>query len=193
MSDVAKKIVIGECNWGFQNQFDQEYHDHRWCKPVHEDGELFAMLCLEGMQAGLSWSIILKRERDIRDAFDQFDLNKVTAYDEEKIATLKENPRIIRNTAKIKAVIKNGMAVQKIQEEFGSFDRYIWSFTKGEVVMNHWTSMNQIPATTELSEKISKDLKKRGFSFVGPVIIYSYLQAIGMVNDHLENCPCKYN
>ncbi len=181
-----------KCDWGFRTQEDIDYHDHRWCRVVHDDQEQFAMLCLEGMQAGLSWSIILKREKEIRRAFDQFDLNRILAYDEAKIAELKQNPNIIRHELKIRAVIKNAAAFRAVQEEFGSFDRYIWSFTDGQVIMHHPHHMEELPAENELSQRISRDLKKRGFSFVGPVIIYSYLQAIGIINDHLEGCPQKY-
>lgn len=175
-----------------RTQEDIDYHDHRWCRPVHDDQELFAMLCLEGQQAGLSWALILKRERGIREAFDQFDPEKVALYSEEKMEQLREDPRIIRNRLKIRAAVSNARAFLKVQEEFGSFDRYIWSFTGGKVVMNHPKTLEEIPAKSPLSEKVSRDLVRRGFHFAGPVTVYSYLQGIGIINDHLESCPFKY-
>lgn len=182
----------GICGWAGMSPAELAYHNERWCRPLHDDHELFAMLCLEGQQAGLSWSLIMKRESNIRAAFDDFDPEICAAYDEKKINALMENPDIIRNRLKILSVVKNARAFRKVQAEYGSFDRYIWGFTDGRVIMHHPKSMEEIPAKSALSEKISKDMKKRGFSFVGPVIIYSYLQAIGVINDHLENCPYKY-
>ena len=184
-SDDCRKWAVGD-------PLMEKYHDLRWCRPVHEDNELFAMLCLEGQQAGLSWSLIMKREPQIREAFDDFDLDLCASYDEEKIEALMANPAVIRNRLKIASVAKNARAFRKVQEEYGSFDRYIWGFTDGKIIMHHPHSMEEIPAKSPLSEAVSKDLKKRGFSFVGPVIIYSYLQAIGIINDHLESCLYKY-
>lgn len=165
-----------------------DYHDNRWCKPEHRDNELFAMLVLEGMQAGLSWATILNKEANYRQAFDNFDPLLVAAYPPEKVAALLQNPGIIRNKLKISAAITNAQAFLQVQSEFGSFDKYIWAFTDGKVIDHHLKSMADMPAQDALSQNVSKDLKKRGFKFVGPVIIYSYLQAIGIINDHAEDC-----
>ncbi len=179
------------CGWGMSSEKMKAYHDHRWCKPEHDDQELFAMLILEGAQAGLSWSTIINREENYREAFDGFDPKIVASYDAAKMEELMQNAGIIRNRRKIEAAVLNAQAFLKIQEEFGSFDRYIWSFTNGEVIDHHLKRMEDMPATSELSERVSKDLKKRGFRFVGPTIIYSYLQGIGIYNDHLENCDFR--
>ncbi|MGI6003772.1 MAG: DNA-3-methyladenine glycosylase I [Lachnospiraceae bacterium] len=189
---AQEKLPDGICGWAGSTPEELAYHNTRWCRPVHDDRELFAMLCLEGQQAGLSWSLIMKREPQIREAFDDFDLDLCASYDEEKIEALMANPAVIRNRLKIASVAKNARAFRKVQEEYGSFDRYIWGFTDGKIIMHHPHSMEEIPAKSPLSEAVSKDLKKRGFSFVGPVIIYSYLQAIGIINDHLESCLYKY-
>lgn len=167
------------------------YHDTRWCKPVHDERELFAMLCLEGMQAGLSWAIVLKKEPAIRAAFDGFDLEAVAAYDGRKIEALMRNEAIIRNRRKIEATIGNAREFLEVERQEGSFDRYIWGFTDGAVVMHHPRQVEDVPAESELSRTVSRDLKRRGFRFVGSVIIYSYLQAIGVVNDHLDGCIFK--
>ena len=167
------------------------YHDTRWCKPEHRDQELFAMLVLEGMQAGVSWDIILRKECNFRKAFDGFDPQTVADYDEVKIGELLQDAGIIRNRRKIEAAVTNARAFLKVQEEFGSFDRYIWGFTDGKIIDHHLSDMRDMPAKDELSERISGDLKKRGFKFVGPVIIYSYLQGIGVINDHWEYCDFR--
>lgn len=167
------------------------YHDTRWCKPVHQDQELFAMLELEGMQAGVSWELILKKEQAIRTAFDGFDPLIVSRYGEEKIAELLENPGIIRNRAKIRSAVTNARAFIKVQQDFGTFDRYIWGFTDGKVIDHRLKDGRDMPSRDELSERVSGDLKKRGFKFVGPVIIYSYLQGIGVINDHLITCDYR--
>lgn len=167
------------------------YHDTRWCKPEHRDPELFAMLILEGMQAGVSWDLILEKEENFRRAFDGFDPNVVAAYDEKKIEALMQDPGIIRNRKKIEAVIVNAQAFLKIQKEFGSFDAFIWGFTGGKTIDHHSSDARDMPARDELSEKISCELKKRGFKFVGPVIVYSYLQGIGVINDHAESCDFR--
>jgi len=181
-----------DCSAWAKNERDREYHDERWCRPVHDDRELFAMLCLEGQQCGLSWSLILEREELMRKAFFDFDYNRLAALDEKDEAAILNAEGIIRNKAKVHSVVKNARAYLKVRQEFGTFDRYIWSFTDGQVVMNHPKTFREIPAKSELSERVSRDLKKRGFSFVGPVITYSYLQGIGVINDHLENCQFKY-
>ncbi len=167
------------------------YHDTRWCKPEHRDQELYAMLVLEGMQAGVSWNLILNKEDNFRKAFDGFDPKTVAAYDEAKIEELMQDGGIIRNRSKIKAAITNAQAFLKVQEEFGSFDKYIWGFTDGRVIDHHLLDGKDMPAKNELSEQISKDLKKRGFKFAGATIIYSYLQGIGVINDHWECCDYR--
>ncbi len=165
-----------------------KYHDEEWGVPVHDDGKLFEMLVLEGAQAGLSWITILKKRYEYKKAFDNFDVKKVSRYDDDKVEALLKNKGLIRNRRKIESAIRNAKAFINIQEEFGTFDKYIWRFVDGKPMKNRWKSFTEVPAKTKLSEKISKDLKKRGFSFVGPTIIYSFMQAIGMVNDHEEYC-----
>ncbi|KAL1110005.1 hypothetical protein AAG570_014011 [Ranatra chinensis] len=176
------------CPWA-KDPLEILYHDTEWCIPEHDDQKLFEMLILEGMQAGLSWSLILKRREHMQIAFDGFNPDKISAYTHEKIEQLMLDPEIIRNRRKLEAMVSNAKAFLAIQQEFGSFDKYIWSFTHGETIDNKLQSIEDFPASSPLSEKVSKDLKKRGFKFVGPVIIYSYLQAIGIVNDHLLSCP----
>lgn len=177
--------------FGDDNEINREYHDERWCRPVHDEKELFAMLCLEGMQAGLSWQTILNKEKDIRKAFDGFDIKKVASYDEADIERLLNDKKIIRNKAKIRCAVVNARAFLKVEEECGSFDSYIWSFTKGKRIIHHLSSFKDLPAQSALSRKVSKDLTKRGFRFVGPTIIYSYLEGIGVIDDHLDGCPFK--
>ena len=185
---------INDCAaWAKGDPFGLSYHDKRWCQPVHDDTELFALLCLEGQQAGLSWLTILKKEAAIREAFCNFDIDKVAAFTEAKVEELMKNPLILRNRLKIKAAVTNAKAIKKLlaSSEYQSFDSYIWHFTDYRRIVHHPRTLAEIPAKDELSEKISRDLKKRGFKFTGPVIIYSYLQAIGIYDDHLECCPCK--
>jgi DNA-3-methyladenine glycosylase I len=164
------------------------YHDNQWGVPVYDEQELYEMLILEGMQAGLSWLTILKKRKNFRLAFDHFDYQKVAIYDDEKIAQLLDNQGIVRNRLKIRAAIKNAQIFLNIQKEFGSFKDYIWAFVDFNPIQNQFERLEEIPAQTELSEKISKDLKRRGMNFVGPTIIYSFMQAIGMVNDHVTSC-----
>lgn len=184
-------LIDKRCPWGCTSPNMQKYHDFKWGKPEHDDQELFAMLCLEGAQAGLSWATILDREENYRKAFDGFNPAVVAEYTDEKLEMLREDAGIIRNRLKIQSVVTNAKAFLQVQKEFGSFDKYIWSFTDGKVIDNHLKTQSEMPAETELSKAISKDLKKRGFKFVGPTIIYSYLQAIGIINDHLLSCPCR--
>ncbi len=179
------------CNWKFSSKKMLIYHDIRWCKPLHNDNELFAMLILEGAQAGLSWSTILNREENYRKAFDNFDPEIVAKYDDNYILELMNNKGIIRNKLKIISAIKNAQNFLKIKEKFESFDKYIWNFTDGKIIDKKYKNLKDIPAKSDLSEKISKDLKARGFSFVGPTIIYSYLQGIGIYNDHIETCDYR--
>ena len=168
-----------------------KYHDTRWCKPEHNDQEQYAMLILEGVQAGLSWPLILEKEDNYREAFDGFDPAIVATYDDARVEKLMQNEGIIRNRSKIKAAITNAQAFLKVQQEFESFDKYIWGFTDGKVIDHHLKNGKDMLAQDELSERISKDLKKRGFKFVGPTIVYSYLQGIGIVNDHWEYCEYR--
>ena len=189
--DTGSASAICRCSWGEHDEFSRAYHDERWCKPVHDDDELFAMLVLEGMQAGLSWSLILKREAGIRAACDGLQPAKVALYDENKVQELLNNPAMIRSVRKIHAMIKNAHAFLQVQEEFGSFDNYIWGFVKGVQVDHRLVSEEHMPAKDALSEAVSKDLKKRGFTFVGPVIVYSYIQGIGLINDHIVHCSFR--
>jgi DNA-3-methyladenine glycosylase I len=176
------------CEWAGNDPLMQSYHDEEWGVPKRDDRRLFEDLVLDGAQAGLSWMTILRKRENYRLAFDNFDPAKVAAYDEAKIEELLGNASIIRNRQKINSAIRNANAFLEVQEEFGTFDAYIWGFVEGKPIQNNWQSMSQLPAKTELSEAISKDLKKRGFSFVGPTIIYAFMQAVGMVNDHTAGC-----
>jgi DNA-3-methyladenine glycosylase I len=177
------------CQWAEINEHEITYHDTEWGVPEHDDRNLFEFLVLEGAQAGLSWDTILKRRENYRKAFDDFDFNKVAAYDEKKIAELLQDCGIIRNKLKVRSAVNNAKAYIKIREEFGSFDAYLKTFLPDEKpILNSWKTMDDIPAKTEISEKISKDMKKRGFNFVGPTIVYAFMQAVGMVNDHVVDC-----
>lgn len=167
------------------------YHDEEWGVPVYDDRHLFEMLCLEGAQAGLSWLTILKKREGYRQAFDLFEAKKVIQYDEVKIAELKENKAIIRNRLKIQSVVTNANAFLVMQQKHGSFANYIWSFVDGKPIINHWVSSVEVPVTTEISDRMSKQLKKDGFKFVGSTICYSFMQAVGMVNDHTMDCECR--
>jgi len=176
------------CPWPGIDEMYIKYHDEEWGVPVHDDRKHFEFLVLEGAQAGLSWSTILKRRENYRKAYDNFDPAKVAKYNEAKVDELLANAGIIRNRKKIESSINNAKLFLEVQKEFGSFDNYIWSFVNHKPVINSWKKLSEIPATTELSDRISKDLKKRGFSFVGSTIIYAHIQAIGLVNDHLVSC-----
>lgn len=182
---------INRCAWVNNDKIYQDYHDHEWGVPLHDEVRLFEMLTLEGMQAGLSWLTILKKRQSFRDAFDNFDIDKIIKYDEEKISLLMDNKDIIRNRLKINAVIKNAIAYKIVQEKYGSFDRFIWSYVNYEPIINQWFTLNEVPINTVLSDTISKDLKRLGFTFVGSTIIYSLMQSIGMVNDHTMDCNVK--
>ena len=176
------------CSWCGDDPLYVKYHDEEWGVPVHDDRKHFEFLVLEGAQAGLSWITILRRREGFRKAFAEFDPAKVADFDEAQIAKLLQDEGIIRNQQKVRSAVKNARAFLKVQEEFSSFGSYIWSFVKGRPIINRFEKDSDIPAKTPLSEKISKDLKGRGFSFVGPTIIYAHMQAIGMVNDHLVSC-----
>ncbi len=180
------------CPWGFADPLYVDYHDREWGVPVHQDRKWFEFLLLEGVQAGLSWLLVLKRRENYRKAYDGFDFAKVAGYGEKKIARLLSDPGLIRNRAKIAASVGNARAFVKIREEFGSFDRYIWSFVQGKPIRNRWRALAQMPARTEVSDLLSKDLVRRGFKFVGSTIVYALMQATGLVNDHLVDC-FRYN
>jgi DNA-3-methyladenine glycosylase I len=179
---------LTRCPWsvytGGETQIYTDYHDKEWGKPIHDNRQLFEMLVLEGMQAGLSWFTILKKRENFRRAFDNFDIKKVAEYDDKKIAELLQNEGIIRNKLKINSAVTNARLILKMD----SFSDFLWNYVDGKPIINHPKTMEDIPATTPLSDKISKDLKKLGFKFVGSTIIYSFMQAVGMVNDHLESC-----
>ena len=175
--------------WGTNDVLMAKYHDDEWGTPLHDDRKLFEFLILEGFQAGLSWSTILNKRENFRRAFDNFDYNKVAQYDSRKVATLLKDSGIIRNRLKITAAVGNAKAFILIRKGFGTFDRYIWGFTNGKPVSNKLKSFKEMPAKTPLSDLISRDLQKRGFKFVGSTIVYAYMQATGMVNDHLVSCP----
>ena len=176
------------CGWCGDDPLYVAYHDEEWGVPVYDDRTLFEFLILEGAQAGLSWSTILKKRAGYREAFDGFDPSKVARYDDRKTAELLANPGIVRNRLKVASAVSNAQAFLEVQEEKGSFSDYIWSFVDGRPIQNSWRSLAEIPGKTPLAEEISKDLKKRGFRFVGPTIVYAHMQATGMVNDHLVDC-----
>jgi DNA-3-methyladenine glycosylase I len=176
------------CAWAGSEPFYVAYHDQEWGVPLHDDRQLFEFLILEGAQAGLSWSTILKKRPNYRLAFDNFDPVKIAGYNPQKVAELLANPGIVRNRLKIAAAIGNAQALLRLQSEFGSFDRYIWQFVGGVSIQNAWDSLQQIPAQTPESQRMSKDLLKRGFRFIGPTICYAFMQAVGMVNDHTTDC-----
>ena len=182
--DTTKK----RCNWPKDDALYLEYHDKEWGVPVYEDAKIFEFLLLETFQAGLSWITILRRRENFRVAFDNFDFQKIANYTDEKLAELKLDAGIIRNTLKIKAAKTNAIAFIEVQKEFGTFSKYLWDFVDGKAVQNNFTNMSEMPANTPLSDKISKDLKSRGFKFVGSTIVYAHMQAMGMVNDHTTAC-----
>ncbi|WP_448821441.1 DNA-3-methyladenine glycosylase I [Cetobacterium sp.] len=179
------------CPWCESSDLYRKYHDEEWGKPVHDDKIHFEFLVLESAQSGLSWITILKKRENYRIEYSNFDPKIVASYDENKVLKMLENPGIVRYRKKIESSINNAKKFLKVQEEFGSFDEYIWSFTSKEIVRNRWMNSNEVPAKTELSDRIARDLKKRGFKFLGSTTIYSYLQAIGIVNDHLLGCQFR--
>ncbi len=183
---------LTRCPWPANDPLYIKYHDKEWGVPVHNDRKLFEFLLLEGFQAGLSWRTKLYKRQNFRKAFDNFDFNKVAKYDKRKINSLMKDAGIIRNQLKINSAVSNAKAFIAVRKEFGTFDKYIWGFVKGKPIKNNFKSLKELPARTELSDIISKDLKKRGFNFVGSTIIYAHMQATGMVNDHLVDC-FRYN
>jgi DNA-3-methyladenine glycosylase I len=183
----SKPASLTRCPWA-SNDLSVRYHDEEWGLPTHNDATLFEFLILEGAQAGLSWDTILKKRENYRAAFDGFDPKKIAGYDRRKIQSLMNNAGIIRNRLKVASAVQNAQAFLKVQEELGSFDAYIWQFTGGAPIVNSRRSAKQVPASTPESDAMSKDLKRRGFSFVGTTICYAFMQAVGMVNDHLASC-----
>jgi DNA-3-methyladenine glycosylase I len=179
---------MNKCRWALASANEERYHDSEWGVPLHEDRKLFEFLVLEGAQAGLSWRTILDKRQAYREAFDDFDPLAVAAYDHAKLETLLQNPGIVRNRLKIQSAVSNAQAFLKVLETFDSFDHYIWQFVDGETRQNRWLSHAQLPAYSPESERMSKDLQKRGFKFVGKTICYAYMQAVGMVNDHVVDC-----
>lgn len=176
------------CGWVSDDPLYIAYHDEEWGVPVYDDQNIFEFLILETFQAGLSWITVLRKRENFREAFAGFDMKKVAAFDESKIMSVMDNPGIIRNQAKIRAAVSNASAFMEVQKEFGSFSTYIWSFVNGKPIQNQFKSLKELPAKTSLAEQISKDLKQRGFKFVGPTVVYAHMQATGMVNDHTTDC-----
>ncbi|NEW62343.1 DNA-3-methyladenine glycosylase I [Granulicatella sp. zg-ZJ] len=178
------------CDWALHSTLENVYHDTEWGIPKTDDQELFELLILEGMQAGLSWHLILKRRENMRQILEQFDYHKLAMYTDEQLDMLLQDTRLIRNKLKIYAIRTNAQCFLQIQKDYGSFARYIWKFVDYQPIQNKWATIEQVPCFSSLSDKISKELKKRGFKFIGTKIIYSFLQASGMINDHLTSCPC---
>lgn len=181
-------MTLTRCPWSSDDPLMISYHDHEWGVPVHEDIKLFEHILLDGFQAGLSWKTILHKRENFRQAFDHFDFSVIANYDESKIQTLLNNFGIIRNRLKIESSVKNARAAMKLIEIYGSLDNYFWRFVDGNTIFNKWSHISQIPASNSLSDRLSKDLKKNGFAFVGSTICYSFLQAAGLINDHLIDC-----
>ncbi len=181
----GEKIV---CGWAQTHELNRTYHDSQWGMPVHDDTKLFEFLVLEGAQAGLSWLTILKKQENYRRAFDNYDVTKISRYGDRKIASLLADEGIVRNRLKVASVVTNAKAFLAVQKEFGSFDRYIWQFVGGKPIVNQWRTMSELPAKTSVSDAMSKDLLKRGFKFVGSTICYSFMQAMGLVDDHTTDC-----
>lgn len=184
---MRKNLDKKRCGWA-KNDLAIQYHDTEWGVPLHDDRGIFEFLILEGAQAGLSWDTILAKRENYRKAFDGFDASKVARYTEKRIEKLLQNAGIIRNRLKVTSTVSNAKAFLKVQKEFGSFDKYIWDFVDGKPIVNKWKQISQVPATSPVSDAISKDMKKRGFNFVGSTIMYAHMQATGMVNDHLTSC-----
>ncbi len=183
-----RKIDLTRCGWALHNPLETAYHDLEWGVPVHDDRVLFEFLILEGAQAGLSWDTILTKRENYRAALDGFDPTKVARYTPARRARLLQNPGIVRNRLKIESTVKNARGFLEVQAEFGSFDAYLWRFVDGAPIQNRWTTLAQVPTHTPISDALSKDLKTRGFSFIGTTILYAYMQAVGLVNDHLVDC-----
>lgn len=181
-------MMIERCPWTTNNELMIKYHDTEWGVPVYDDIKLFEFITLDAFQAGLSWSIVLKKREAFREAFSNFNPEIVSRFDDKKVEELINNPAIIRNKLKIKATVENAKSFLKVQKEYGSFSNFIWKYVDGKPIVNKWMDIKEIPPRTELSDKMSKDLKKIGFKFVGSTICYAFMQAAGLVNDHLVNC-----
>lgn len=188
MTEGIPYVDQPRCAWCGQDPLYIAYHDLEWGRPLHDDRALFELMILEGAQAGLSWITILKKREGYRRLFDHFDAEKVAAYDEQKVTQLLSDPGIVRNRLKVRSAITNARVVLDLREEFGSLDHYFWRYVDGQPIQNHWTCMDELPASTPLSDTISKDLKKRGLRFFGTTICYAFMQSIGLVNDHTTNC-----
>jgi DNA-3-methyladenine glycosylase I len=180
--------MVKRCPWALSSQQYIDYHDKEWGLPAHDDRKLFEMLILEGVQAGLSWSLILKKRAGYLQAFDGFDAQKIAQYDDRKVQELLANPEIVRNRLKIQAAIRNARAFLVLQSQYGSFDAFLWQFVDGQPRQNAWQTLQDIPASTRESDAMSKELKRQGFTFVGTTICYAFMQAVGMVNDHIVEC-----
>ena len=187
----GKNMSIIRCGWCEKDDIYREYHDKEWGKPVYDDNIIFEFLVLESFQAGLSWHTILKKRENFRKAFDNFDYKRIALYDSQKVEELMINNGIVRNRLKILATINNAQKFMEIQKEFGSFSKYIWDFVDGKPIINHPKSLKDVSATSSISDTIAKDLKKRGFKFLGSTVVYAHMQATGMVNDHIADCFCK--
>ncbi len=185
---MSEILMLKRCDWAFASQLYIDYHDKEWGVPVHDERKLFEMLILEGVQAGLSWSLILKKRAGYLQALDGFDANKIARYDERKVQELLANPEIVRNRLKVQAAIQNAQAFLQVQSDFASFDAFIWQFVDGRPQQHAWQSLQEVPASTRESDAMSKELKRRGFTFVGTTICYAFMQAVGMVNDHIVDC-----
>lgn len=181
-------LSVSRCEWNLNDVLLTRYHDEEWGKPLHDDQKLFEFLSLDAMQAGLSWNTILRKRENFPQAFDHFEIDVVAAYDDTKVLELLANPGIVRNKAKINAIIHNAKCVIAIREEFGSLDKYLWGFTGGKVIQNSWQTLSEIPATSPISDAMSKDMLARGFKFCGSRILYAFMQAAGLVNDHIVSC-----
>lgn len=178
---------VSRCAWAGK-ELMHEYHDTEWGVPVHDDGQLFEMLTLEGAQAGLSWDTVLRKRENYRQALDGFDVERIARYDESKLTSLMSDAGIVRNRLKIESLVRNARGALAIRQEFGSLDAYLWAFVDGRPIRNSWRNMSELPARTPVSTEMSKDLRARGFNFVGPTICYAFMQAVGMVNDHEVSC-----
>lgn len=185
---MSETLTVKRCAWALSSQQYLDYHDKEWGVPVHDDRKLFEMLILEGVQAGLNWSLILKKRDGYLHAFDGFDAHKIAQYDDRKVQELLANPEIVRNRLKIQAAIQNARAFLELQSQYGSFDAFLWRFVGGQPIQNAWQTLQEIPASTRESDAVSKELKRQGFTFVGTTICYAFMQAVGMVNDHTVEC-----
>jgi DNA-3-methyladenine glycosylase I len=185
---MSETLMVKRCAWALSSQQYLDYHDREWGLPTHDDRKLFEMLILEGVQAGLSWSLILKKRAGYFQAFDGFDAHKIARYDDRKVQELLANPEIVRNRLKIQAAIQNARAFLELQSQYGSFDAFLWRFVGGQPLQNAWQTLQDIPASTRESDAMSKELKRHGFTFVGTTICYAFMQAVGMVNDHIMEC-----